>query len=445
MVALPLPADNIHLTDEVLGKNTTNNHYRILVAASVVIVLILIATALVEAAGITTPAINYPNLMYGFLFCALIQTILAVIVRYYGAKNWTKWLVVTGLFLNMTFLRAISCDAPENLAVYYLVIVMALFYFDIPLIVYSTLLAIGGDVFLTRIYPELLPATYVTIQLIMRYLTFVWVGIAAAIGSRATADLIYYTVKLKSANVRLQEDIERKDRLEGARNDFFAVVSHELRSPISLIKGYAEGIKDGIASEKEREYFVDVIIDEAEKMNRLVSDMMDVSLLETGFLQLEKENFYLDKMITVLGKRFNTTIKEKNLIFDTYLPNEHLLVSGDPYRIEHVLSNFINNAIRYTPNGYTISITAKRKGESVQVSVENQGSGIQTEYLQRIWEPFFRLEKSRNRNYGGTGLGLSVARTILLLHESDFGAINTDTGVCFYFTLPLANADKLPV
>ena len=150
-------------------------------------------------------------------------------------------------------------------------------------------------------------------------------------------------------------------------------------------------------------------------------------------------------MITVLGKRFNTTIKEKNLIFDTYLPNEHLLVSGDPYRIEHVLSNFINNAIRYTPNGYTISITAKRKGESDQVSVENQGSGIQTEYLQQIWEPFFRLEKSRNRNYGGTGLGLSVARTILLLHESDFGAINTDTGVCFYFTLPLANADKLPV
>ena len=243
--------------------------------------------------------------------------------------------------------------------------------------------------------------------------------------------------ELKTANENLKGDIEKEKQLEKMRKEFIASVSHELKTPISLIEGYAEGLKDGVPKGDDVDYYLDVIIDESKNMNSLVCDMMDLSQLESGNFKLKMSKFNIFEFVNSIYKKHLNSINDKHLKLTMPPSLKDIMVYGDSYRIEEVISNLISNAMRHTPINKTISITLKILEHKILLEVENEGSFIEMKDLDRIWDKFYKADKSGNKHLGGTGLGLSIVKNILLLHESDFGVSNTDVGVCFYFTLDM--------
>lgn len=252
---------------------------------------------------------------------------------------------------------------------------------------------------------------------------------------------------LRKANEKLKNDIEQERKLEKMRKEFVGGVSHELKTPISLIEGYAEGIKDNVFQDEDKDYYIDVIIDEAKKMGSLVTDMLDLSQLESGNFKLKCEDFYIDKLINSTVRKYYTLFNERKI--DVHLNlNDNVLTYGDSMRIEQVLTNFITNAIRHTENNGKISIDMRGGSDRVYVYVKNWGDNIEKEDLPKIWDKFYKIDKSRNRSLGGTGLGLAITKNILILHKSDFGVENFNGGVAFYFSLELskeARIEKLKV
>lgn len=244
--------------------------------------------------------------------------------------------------------------------------------------------------------------------------------------------------ELKSANEKLKEDIEKERGLEKMRKEFVAGVSHELKTPISLIEGYAEGLKENIAGDK-KDFYLDVIIDESDKMGRLVTDMLDLSSLETGNFKLNPKEFCIDELAGMAVRKYSDKMSEKNIKVNLNIEEDGIIVHGDRFRIEQVINNFLTNAIRYTPAGGSISVGVREKDGDALVEVENEGEHIEEKEMENIWEKFYRIEKSRNRGMGGTGLGLAISKNILMLHDSKFGAVNTEKGVKFYFTLQKAD------
>jgi two-component system, OmpR family, sensor histidine kinase VanS len=240
---------------------------------------------------------------------------------------------------------------------------------------------------------------------------------------------------LKQANAKLEEDIEKERKLEKMRKEFVASVSHELKTPISLIDGYAVGLKDNIFEGEDRDYYLDIIIDEAEKMGNLVSDMLDLSYLESGSFKLKKEEFNLTELIQHTLKKYETIFEEKKAKLELNLL-ESVIVNADWNRLEQVITNFITNGLRHVNEQGTIYVRMSDKGNSVTVEVENTGSSIAEEDLIKIWDKFYKVDKARTRKLGGTGIGLSIVKNILIHHEYLFGTENTDRGVKFYFIVP---------
>lgn len=240
---------------------------------------------------------------------------------------------------------------------------------------------------------------------------------------------------LKEANIKLEEDIEKERKLEKIRRDFVAAVSHELKTPISLIDGYAVGLKDNIFEGEDKDYYLDIIIDETEKMANLVSDMLDLSYLESGSFKLTREEFNLVSLIKITLKKYETLISEKNVSVVLDLMEE-VKVFADWNRLEQVLTNFITNAIRHVDENGTIYISTVRKKDYISIEIENTGSHINEEELAKIWDKFYKVDKSRNRKLGGTGIGLSIVKNILMHHGYSFGTLNTERGVKFYFNVP---------
>lgn len=239
---------------------------------------------------------------------------------------------------------------------------------------------------------------------------------------------------LKMTNVKLLEDIEKEKNLEKIRKEFVASASHELKTPISLISGYAEGIKDGIFEDKDRDYYIDVIIDEANKMSNMVSDMLELSKLESGAYTLKVETFFIDELLDELLKKFSGVF-EKNGIELRKNYGKDIKVKGDRKKIEQVITNLITNAIKHTEKDCYIKIDVEKLNDCIKFSITNQGGFISEEDMVRIWDKFYKVDKARKRDEGGTGLGLSIVKNILELHKSTYGAENHKDGVKFYFTL----------
>lgn len=240
--------------------------------------------------------------------------------------------------------------------------------------------------------------------------------------------------QLKTANKKLLKDIEKEKALENMRKDFIAGVSHELKTPIALIQGYAEGIKDNITDEEGREFYLDVILDESNKMETLVTDMLELSKLESPNFSLTLATFNIKMLIETICQKLNSFIIDKNIILTLNLSDFY--VNADKFRIEQVIMNFLTNAIRHTPGNGFIKITLTKFDEfNVIFSIENSGSQISEDDLTNIWDKFYKIDKSRSRTFGGTGLGLSIVKNILHLHKSKFGVHNTESGVEFFFTL----------
>lgn len=241
--------------------------------------------------------------------------------------------------------------------------------------------------------------------------------------------------ELKSANEKLKKDIDRERSLDKMRKEFVAGVSHELKSPISIIEGYAEGLKDNVAEGEERDYYIDVIIDETKRMSEMVTDMLDLSQLDSGNYKLSQREFYFDSLINNIIKKHTNMLAQKKIKLQKNIYGEDISVFADKFRIEQVITNMLVNALRHTENEGIININLKDEGEYMLFEIENQGEHISKEDMEKIWDKFYKADKSRNRDSGGTGLGLAIAKNILTLHESRYGVKNTDLGVLFYFTL----------
>ncbi|MEG1256053.1 HAMP domain-containing sensor histidine kinase [Clostridium sp.] len=242
---------------------------------------------------------------------------------------------------------------------------------------------------------------------------------------------------LKEINKNLQSDIDKERQIENMRKEFIADVSHELKTPITLIKGYAEGIKDGIFLENNIDLSLDVIIEESNKMGNLVKDMLQLSSLESGKMILDEELFYIDNLIKNVVKKLHYSIDNKNI--NVKMKLEHSKVYGDIFKIEQVITNFLTNAIRHANIGGSIFVEIYSNYSGIQVSFENTGEFIKDEELDKLWVKFYKVDRSRNRKDGGTGLGLSIVKNIIDLHMGECGAENTAIGVKFYFTLPVKN------
>uniref|UniRef100_UPI000590B75A sensor histidine kinase n=1 Tax=Clostridium polynesiense TaxID=1325933 RepID=UPI000590B75A len=246
-------------------------------------------------------------------------------------------------------------------------------------------------------------------------------------------------VKLQEQNKKLQDDIEKERALEKMRKEFIAAISHDLKTPISIIKGYAEGLKDNIADESSKDFYLEVILDETENMETLIKDMLDLSYLESGYYKLNIENFDINHLINNSISRFNDVYKEKNLKLQLDLCTPSM-VQGDSFRIEQVINNLLSNAYKYTPHNENILINTQAKNNKLTFSIENYGTSIPEEELNNIWDKFYKLNKSRSRSQeNGTGLGLAIVKNILVLHQSDFSVENTEKGVKFSFQLPLSD------
>ncbi len=240
---------------------------------------------------------------------------------------------------------------------------------------------------------------------------------------------------LQEANRKLQLDNERQKRVDEIRKEFISNVSHELKTPIALIQGYAEGLKlNVIENEPDKNFYCDVITDEITKMNKLVRNLLDLSEIDSGFLQLDKERFDLAQLAEDVLDKYHLMIKDKDITLQMEKSNP-VLVFADTYRIEQVLVNYINNALDHVQGDKILKVTVKDHGANVRFSLFNSGDPIPEEALDKIWFSFYKVDKARTRSYGGTGLGLSIVRAIIDQHQGVYGVTNVPGGVEFWFEL----------
>ncbi|HSQ89429.1 HAMP domain-containing sensor histidine kinase [Romboutsia sp.] len=243
---------------------------------------------------------------------------------------------------------------------------------------------------------------------------------------------------LNEANEKLKEDIERERKIDTMRKEFISNVSHELKTPIALVQGYTEGLKDNIASDiEDRNFYCDVIIEEAEKMNKLVKDLLNLSQIESGYISLDIEEFDLIDTVETVVNKYRPILSEKKISLCINKEVNNAMVNGDRPKIEQVLVNFINNAINHVDSKklLSINISSHKDRDRVKVGIFNTGNNIEKDEIEKIWQSFYKIDKARSRKYGGTGLGLSIVKGILDLHNSNYGVINKGNGVEFWFDM----------
>ena len=244
--------------------------------------------------------------------------------------------------------------------------------------------------------------------------------------------------ELKKANLELKKDIDKKEKLEIMRTDFLSNVSHELKTPIVLIQGYAEGLKEGITDDPESmEFYCDVIMDEANKMNTMVKRLLTLNQIEFGNDEPEMERFDINELIASVADANAIRAGQKNMsiVFDNR--NEHNYVWADEYKTEEVLTNYISNALNHCDGKRAIEVRTEKSenGGTITVTVYNSGKNIADEDLERIWEKFYKTDKARTREYGGNGIGLSIVKAIMDSMGQEYGVRNVSDGVEFWFNL----------
>lgn len=241
--------------------------------------------------------------------------------------------------------------------------------------------------------------------------------------------------ELKSANNELLTDIENKVQIDEMRKDFLSNVTHELKTPIALIQGYAEGLKDNISDDAEsREFYCEVIIDEAQKMNTMVKKLLSLNQIESGYNQVNIERFDLIALLQSTIDSTKLLLEQKNATLHFEM-EEPLYVWADEYMIEEVITNYISNALNHLDGARIIEIKLIQKENAVRVAVFNTGAIIPEEDLDKIWIKFYKVDKARTREYGGNGIGLSIVKAIMDSHNQKCGAFNRETGVEFWFEL----------
>ncbi len=240
---------------------------------------------------------------------------------------------------------------------------------------------------------------------------------------------------LKSANNQLQLDIDRKDRIDQMRREFLSNVSHELKTPIALIQGYAEGLAECVNDDEEsRTFYCDVIMDEAGKMSTMVQKLLTLNQLEFGNDQLEMNRFDVAALIAGKMQSIGILAQQKEATI-TYEGRDCVWVWGDEFKVEEVLTNYLSNALNHVDGRREILIREIPEETTVRISVFNTGDPIPEEDISHLWEKFYKVDKARTREYGGSGVGLSIVKAIMDSMHQGYGVINHSDGVEFWFEL----------
>lgn len=264
------------------------------------------------------------------------------------------------------------------------------------------------------------------------------IGLLGKSMNNMSEKLEHNIAELKKANLELKKDIDKKEKLEIMRTDFLSNVSHELKTPIALIQGYAEGLKEGITDDPESMgFYCDVIMDEANKMNTMVNRLLTLNQIEFGNDEPDMERFNINELIAsvVDANAIRAGQKNMSIVFDNR--NEQNFVWADEYKTEEVLTNYISNALNHCDGKQAIEVRTSKSedGATLTVTVYNSGRNIAEEDLERIWEKFYKTDKARTREYGGNGIGLSIVKAIMESMGQEYGVRNVSDGVEFWFTL----------
>jgi two-component system phosphate regulon sensor histidine kinase PhoR len=233
--------------------------------------------------------------------------------------------------------------------------------------------------------------------------------------------------------------VDRLERLADYRRSFLGDVSHELRTPIFAISGFAESLLDGALDDPEvRDRFVEKILANARRLDALARDLAEISRIESGELRMRTAAFDLGPLARETVDALEPLARERGIEASVAVPDGTPAVLGDRGRIQQVLANLVENALKYTEQGGHVRLTADRTSEGVRVAVVDDGIGIATEDVERVTERFFRVDRSRSRSEGGTGLGLSIVKHILEAHGGRLTVESTPgVGSTFAFTLPV--------
>ena len=242
--------------------------------------------------------------------------------------------------------------------------------------------------------------------------------------------------KLKSANLELEKDIQNRKKIENQQKEFIASISHELKTPIALISGYAEALRDGVAKDKESiDEYCNIIIDESDKMNKLIKQMLMINEFESGQSDFSIERFSVCDMIRSVLNSNRIKFEKNNISVEFPDQNEKIPVWGDRVKTELVLTNYVTNAINYCSGEKKIKVNIEKFEKTVRVHVWNSGDNIPEKETNEIWNKFYKTDKARSREYGGNGIGLSIVKSIAEMHGQECGVDNTPGGVDFWFDL----------
>ena len=249
------------------------------------------------------------------------------------------------------------------------------------------------------------------------------------------------TIKqLRNTNIELERDIEEKSKIDEMRKSFISDVSHELKTPIALIQGYSEGLLENVNTDEEsRKFYAEVILDETNKMDRLVKQLLELMKLEYGKREFNNTTFDIVEVEKEVIRKSKVMLEEKNIEVQVEGPEE-ISVYADDFYIEQVITNYLTNAIKNVKeiNGkkvIKVENTYNAEKNKVRVKVYNTGEKIKEEDQARIWNRFYKIDESRNRQKGGSGIGLAVVKAIMNNYGNAYGVINKEDGVEFYFEL----------
>ncbi|ERJ13583.1 sensor histidine kinase [Haloplasma contractile] len=239
---------------------------------------------------------------------------------------------------------------------------------------------------------------------------------------------------LHDTNEKLKVELMKEKERERIRLKFFSTASHELKTPITIIQGYADGLKNNVAKSKEDvDYYTNVIIEETKKMNNLVHDLLNLSLYESGNFNIRKESFDLVDVVSKSATKYHQSIKTKDVKLSLNLPQKSIVIA-DKVRIEQAIMNFLSNAVKHVGEQGLLSITLQDDSKHTKVTVFNTGELINPNEMNTIWNLFY--ESGNESEFVGTGLGLAIVKSIIELHKGEYGVANKNDGVMFWFSIP---------